>query len=177
MSRILCYLVFALVATAPFLLLSSMHRVDAQAAGLKVSIPDYKMKNGSSLTQNMTISVENAGAQNITISSIDFTYHREWLVIGKELPFDISYDPNLKCVCVSVPVTVTLPQDVEGGRDIPILVKGIAATTQLSSSSSLRIFAEGDSSNQWTVIFVSVVVPIAAAIIGVIFVYKRVINR
>jgi|GEM_PF-3698591 len=154
-----------------------MHQVDAQATGLELSIQDYKMKNGSSLTQNMTISAENAGAQNVTISSIDFTYHREWLTIGKEPPFGISYDPNLKCVCINVPVTVTLPQDVEGGREIPVLVKGIAGTTQLSSSSSLRIFAEGDSSNQWTVIFVSVVVPIAAAIIGVIFVYKRVISR
>ena len=161
-----------------------LHDVSAQsiAPQIKLEIPDYKMSDGASLTQNMTIIASNISAleNNITILSIDFAYHPEWLAVGKVLPFDISYDPTLKCICASVPITVALPKNIQGGRDIPVTVKGTipGGLSQLSTSSSLLIIPEAYASvGDWSVIFVSTVVPIAGAAIGVVFVYKRLKSR
>ncbi len=185
--------IFAIaVIAAPLLLMSSsIHQVNAQAIitttttadQIKLIIPDYKMTSGASITRNMTIVVATNGAatqEKVTISNIDFAYHREWLKLGKELPFNISYDPSLKCICTTVPITVTLPQDTEGARDIPVTVIGISedGATQMSSSSSLLIFPETSTSvGEWSVVFVSTAVPISAAAIGIIFVYKRLLTK
>jgi hypothetical protein len=102
------------------------------------------------------------------------------LKIGKELTFDISYSPRLKCVCATVPITVTLPKDLEGGRDIPVTVKGISGNrgTEISTSSSVLVFPEASSGvGEWSVVFVSTAVPIAAAAIVVIFVYKSILTK
>lgn len=86
------------------------------SADVKVTVPTYNVPPGGSQTQNILIEWD--ASTVAIIQQIEFAAHPEWFQVGATLPMKVTLMPGEDKLRAQIPLTVFLPDDVQGVEQI-----------------------------------------------------------
>lgn len=86
------------------------------SADVKVTVPTYNVPPGGSQTQNILIEWD--ASTVAIIQQIEFAAHPEWFQVGATLPMKVTLMPGEDKLRAQIPLTVFLPEDVQGVEQI-----------------------------------------------------------